>query len=83
VLITQVSEELPEVADVTTARVASVTLGRPLIKVAAFAYGVRRALDEEHRLRMTLAFRHELRRQRKLRRRAPRAPAAPMTGSEL
>ena len=55
--------------NLTTARVASVTLGRPLIKAASLAYGVRRALDEEHRIRMQVAFRSELRRQRKLRRR--------------
>ncbi len=61
--------------NLTTARIASVTLGRPLIKTTAFAYGVRRALDDEHRLRMTLAFRRELRRQRKLRRRRGRTAA--------
>jgi hypothetical protein len=60
-------------SDLTAARVASVTLGRPLVKAASFAYGVRRALDDEHRIRMQVAFRSELRRQRKLRRRAVHA----------
>ncbi len=49
-------------------RVASVTLAEPLIKVMSFSYGLRRALDEERRLRYRLAVRKELRRQRKLRR---------------
>lgn len=79
VVITELSEESPELADVSPARIASVTFGRPLIKAAAFGYGVRRALGEEHRVRMTLAFRQELRRQRKLRRRSARA--APIPGS--
>lgn len=55
--------------DLTAARVASVTLAEPLIKVAAFTSGVRRALGEEHRIRVSATFRRELRRQRKLRRR--------------
>jgi len=55
--------------DLTAARVASVTLAEPLIKVAAFTHGVRRALGEEHRIRVSATFRRELRRQRKLRRR--------------
>jgi hypothetical protein len=53
----------------STARIASVTLGGPLIKVAAFGHGVRRALDEEQRMRISYAVRKELRRQRKMRRR--------------
>ncbi len=59
----------PRDPDMTAARVASVTLSEPLIKVAAFTHGVRRALDEEQRMRMSATFRRELRRQRKLRRR--------------
>lgn len=58
----------PEVELVPTSRVASVTLGGPLIKVAAFGHGVRRALREEHRMRMAYLMRKELRRQQKLRR---------------
>lgn len=76
-VITQLSE-VP--ADLTTARIASVTFGRPLIKVAAFAHGVRRALEDEQRVRMAVAFRQELRRQRKLRRRATRATPVPGSG---
>lgn len=79
-VITELAEPPADVPNLTTARIASVTLGRPLIKVAALAYGVRAALDSEHRLRMTLAFRSELRRQRKLRRRARQAAPAPSTG---
>jgi hypothetical protein len=56
-------------ADLSTARIASVTLGGPLIKVAAFSHGVRHALDEEQRMRISYAVRKELRRQRKMRRR--------------
>jgi hypothetical protein len=68
-VITQLSETTDALpSDLTAARVASVALGRPLIKAAAFAYGVRRALDQEHRIRMQVAFRSELRQQRKRRR---------------
>ncbi|MGI8994543.1 MAG: hypothetical protein ACR2FP_09570 [Nocardioidaceae bacterium] len=61
----------------TTARIATVSLGGPLIKVAAFTHGVRRALREEHRMRVAYAVRKELRRQHKTRRRgrAERAPS--------
>jgi hypothetical protein len=74
-VITRLNDADAVPADLTTARIALVALGRPLIKGAAFAYGVRSALDDEHRLRMTLAFRRELRRQRKLRRRRGRTSA--------
>jgi len=58
-------------------RIASVTPSGPLVKVVAFSHGLRRALDEERRMRMASVVRRELRRQRKLRRRrrAARAPA--------
>lgn len=55
--------------DMSTSRVASVTLAGPLIKVAAFSHGVRRALDDEHRMRVAYAVRKELKQQRKMRRR--------------
>jgi len=58
-------------------RVASVTLSGPLIKVAAFSHGVRRALDEESRMRVAYAFRKELRRQRRVRRKRAAAAAGP------
>jgi hypothetical protein len=64
-------------ADLTARRVVSVTLARPLIKVAALSYGIRRALDDENRFKVRYAMRRELRRQRKMRRRrrAGRAPS--------
>ena len=65
--------------DLSTARIASVTLGGPLIKVAAFGHGVRHALDEEQRMRISYAVRKELRRQRKMRRRR-RVDQAPSRG---
>lgn len=65
--------------DLTTARLASVTLGGPLIKVAALSHGVRRALREEHRMRILYVVRKEMRRQRKIRRRG-RAERAPSEG---
>lgn len=77
-VITVMSEPVDDV-DLTTRRVASVTLARPLIKVAALSYGVRRALDDEHRLRVRLTMRRELKRQRKMRRRR-RADQAPAQG---
>ena len=66
----------------STARIASVTLGPPLVKIAAFSYGVRRALREEQRMRVSYAVRKELRRQRKLRRRSRRRTVVPQ-GSDL
>jgi hypothetical protein len=71
---------MPETEDdLTTVRIASVTLGPPLIKVAAFSHGIRRALDEEQRMRISYAIRKELRRQRKMRRRR-RSQHAPSEG---
>ncbi|MFY9916558.1 MAG: hypothetical protein WAK18_17930, partial [Nocardioidaceae bacterium] len=78
-LITDISHRRADADDLTTARIASVTLGGPLIKVAAFSHGVRRALDEEQRMRISYAVRKELRRQRKLRRRR-RSEQAPSKG---
>jgi hypothetical protein len=67
----------PDDLDLTARRVASVTLARPLVKVASLSYGLRRALDDEHRFKVRYAIRQELRRQRKLRRRrkSGRAPS--------
>lgn len=59
----------PREVDWNVARVASVTLAEPLVKVAAFTHGVRHALNEEQRMRVSATFRRELRRQHKLRRR--------------
>lgn len=55
--------------DVRASRVASVTLAAPLMKVATLSYGLRYALHEERRMRVSYAMRKELRRQRKMRRR--------------
>lgn len=63
--------------DLRAARVASVALAGPLVKLAAFSHGVRRALDEETRIRAAHAFRKELRRQRRLRRRQAAAAGPP------
>jgi hypothetical protein len=79
-VITDISSLLPADRDpLTTGRIASVTLGGPLLKVAAFSHGVRRALDEEQRMRISYAVRKELKRQRKMRRRR-RAEGAPSKG---
>lgn len=65
--------------DVTRAMVASVTLARPLIKVAAFSHGLLRALDDEQRMRIRWAMRKEFRSQRRMRRRR-RAGRGPSEG---
>jgi hypothetical protein len=53
------------VAEVPAQRVVSATLGEPLIKVAAFGHGVRRALGEEQRAHLRYQVRREYRRRRK------------------
>lgn len=60
-----------DTAGASLGRVVSVTAVGSAIKVAAFAHGVRRALDEEHRVQIAYAFRKELRRQRKAQRARP------------
>ncbi len=52
--------------------VLSVTLGEPLVKLAAFGYGLRRVLSAESRNRITFEMRREVKRARKARRRAAR-----------
>jgi hypothetical protein len=52
--------------------VLSVTLGEPLVKVAAWAHGIRRALAPETRNRIAFEMRREVKRARKERRRAAR-----------
>jgi len=64
--------------DTTARRVASVTLARPLIKIASISYGLRRALDDERRFKVRYAMRQEFRRQRKMRRRRRAGPAPSM-----
>ncbi|MGI8577550.1 MAG: hypothetical protein ACR2KG_06435 [Nocardioidaceae bacterium] len=74
-VITALDHEAPDADVVPTARVLSVTsAATPLIKLAALGYGLRRALDEEQRMRLGYAFRKELRRQQKLRRRRTLRP---------
>lgn len=63
------SAEMPRVDD---RAVLSVTLGEPLVKVAALGFGVRRALSAESRNRIAFAMRREVKRARKERRRAAR-----------
>ncbi|HEX5771223.1 MAG TPA: hypothetical protein VFY11_09670 [Nocardioidaceae bacterium] len=52
--------------------VLSVTVGEPLVKLAAFGYGLRRALSAESRNRIAFEMRREAKRARKARRRAAR-----------
>ena len=61
--------ELPQVSD---RAVLSVTLGEPLVKLAAFGYGLRKALSAENRNRIAFEIRRETKRVRKERRRAAR-----------
>lgn len=70
-LITDAGEEVPDL--VPDRAVVSATLGAPLIKAAATAHGVRRALGAESRNRIRFEMRRELRRARKQRKREMRA----------
>ena len=63
------SSALPQVAE---RAVLSVTLGEPLVKLAAFGYGLRKALSAESRNRIAFEMRREVKRARKERRRAAR-----------
>jgi hypothetical protein len=78
-IITEMARTESDDADLSVSRVASVTLAGPLIKVAALSHGLRRALDEESRMRIGYAVRKELKRQRKMRRRR-RSGRAPSKG---
>jgi len=76
-LITDIGAEVPDVPDEVSSRlVLSATVGEPLLKLAAFAYGVRKALTPENRNRIRFEMRREVRRARKARRAAGRAAAA-------
>ena len=85
-VITTAGEERPHHADrtrVTDAAVLSATLGEPLVKAAAWTYGVRRALSPENRNRIAFEMRREVKRARKERRReARRAARAPKTAGD-
>jgi hypothetical protein len=61
--------DLPQVSE---RAVLSVTVGEPLVKLAAFGYGLRRALSAETRNRIAFEMRREVKRSRKARRRAAR-----------
>jgi hypothetical protein len=67
-VITRAGEPEPDLA-VPDRLVLSATVGEPLIRVAAFAHGVRRALAAESRNRIFFEMRREVRRSRKQRRR--------------
>lgn len=58
-------------------QVVSVTVAGPMIKVVSLAHGVRRALDEESRMRIGYAFRRELRRRRREQRQGSARAAPP------
>lgn len=76
-LITDAGAERPSVqGDVPPRVVLNATVGEPVVKLAAFAYGVRRALTPENRNRIRFEMRREIRRARKARRAAGRAAAA-------
>lgn len=79
--ITALSDASAADVGVPVSRVASVTLATPLIKVAALSHGVRRALDDDSRMRIAHAMRRELKSQRKMRRRrrSRRAPSQERT----
>ena len=65
-------DDLPQVSE---RAVLSVTLGEPLVKLAAFGHGLRRALSAESRNRIAFEMRREVKRSRKARRRAARRTA--------
>lgn len=76
-LITDIGAERHEPSDAVPSRlVLSATVGEPLVRLAAFAYGVRHALSPENRNRIRFEMRREIRRARKARRAAGRAAAA-------
>jgi hypothetical protein len=71
-----------EVTQVPERAVLSVTLGEPLVKLAAFGYGVRHALSPESRNRISFEMRREVKRAQKARRRAARRTRATTAGGE-
>ncbi|MGI8702837.1 MAG: hypothetical protein ACR2JU_16835 [Nocardioidaceae bacterium] len=62
------ADRQPDLPEPSLGRVVSATMAEPMIRVAALSHGLRRALDEESRMRIAFAFRKELRRQRRLQR---------------
>lgn len=79
-LITTAGESVDRrpVPQVPERAVLSVTVGEPLVKLAALGYGLRRVLSAESRNRIAFEMRREVKRSRKARRRAARrtGPAA-------
>lgn len=76
-LITDAGMDQPPEPETASSRlVLSATVGEPLVKMAAFAHGVRRALTPENRNRIRFEMRREIRRARKARRAAGRAAAS-------
>lgn len=71
-IITDMGSEEPPPVEVTNSVVLSATIGEPLVKAAAFAHGLRRALTPENRNRIRFEMKRELRRSRKARRSAQR-----------
>jgi hypothetical protein len=71
--------DLPQVPD---RAVLSVTLGEPLVKLAAFGFGLRKALSGETRNRIAFEMRREVKRARKERRRAARRTRLAQTRTE-
>ena len=70
-LITDIDQPRPE-PTVSDRVVLSATLGEPLVRTAAFAHGVRRALSARSRNRIWFEMRREVRASRKRRRREVR-----------
>jgi hypothetical protein len=84
-VITTAGEHRVDAADLSTVpdrAVLSVTLGEPLVKLAAFGYAVRRALSPETRNRIAFEMRREVKRARKERRRAARRARVAAVSSE-
>lgn len=75
-LITDIGSEADVPAQASSRLVLSAAVGEPLVKLAAFAHGVRKALTPENRNRIRFEMRREIRRARKARRVAGRAAAA-------
>lgn len=62
--------------------VLSVTLGEPLVKLAAFGYALRKTLSAESRNRISFQMRREVKRARKERRRLARRTRLSASGTE-
>jgi hypothetical protein len=83
-VITDAGQDRPDVDErpVSDRVVLSATLGEPLVKAAAFTFGMRRALSAESRNRIRFAMRREVRRSRKQRKQEMRAAWRRMRAEE-